>query len=121
MSIIRQTYASLSSPGSENLQSILKVKPIFGILAVLFAGFFLLNVYFRVKIFRHYRILIDNRIDFGTAEIFSEIRMQSMIDRYPHMRVSITTFCRNMRLTMWMATVFVVLVIIFGFVLLRNH
>jgi len=95
------------------------VKPIFGILAALFAGFFILNVYFRIKVFRHYRILIDNRVEFNAVDIFSEERMQSIISRYPHLRKSITRFCRNMRLTMWMATVFVTLVIILGFILFR--
>lgn len=93
------------------------METIYTILACLFAGFFALNVYFRVKVFKHYRTLIDNRVDFAIADIFSEPRMQTVIGRYPHMRSSITIFCRNMRRTMWMATVFVILVIIFGFVL----
>jgi hypothetical protein len=94
---------------------------VFGILAVLFAGFFALNVYFRVKIFRHYRILVDNRIEFGIGDIFSESRMQSVIQRYPHMRDSITRFCRNMRLTMWMASVFVTLTILLGYYLMKTR
>ena len=97
------------------------MKPIFTILAVLFAGFFALNVYFRLRIFKHYRVLIQHRIEFGTAEIFSDEKMRGVIARHPMQRDAITKFCMNMRLTMWMATVFVILVIILGFVLLRNR
>jgi hypothetical protein len=97
------------------------VKTILTILAVLFAAFFALNVYFRVKVFRYYRVLMQNKVEFGTAEIFSNARMQVVIDRHPHLSESITKFCRNMRLTMRMATVFVILVIILGFVLLKNR
>jgi hypothetical protein len=85
----------------------------------MFAGFFLLNVYFRVKVFRHYRVLMNNKIEFNAGDIFSDERMQAVIARHPQMRESITMFCRNMRRTMWMATVFVILVIILGFVLLK--
>lgn len=95
------------------------MKPIFGILACLFAGFFFLNLYIRLKVFRHYRILMANKVEFGAAEIFSDVRMQTVIERHPQFRDSIRKFCLNMRFTMWMATVFVILVIILGFVLLR--
>jgi hypothetical protein len=95
------------------------METIYLILACLFAGFFALNIYFRVRVFKHYRVLIDNRIEFGAADIFSDDRMQVVINRYPHMEESIMRFCRNMRFTMWMATVFVVLVIILGFVLFK--
>jgi hypothetical protein len=97
------------------------VKLIYGILACLFAGFFLLNVYFRINVFRHYRILIDNRVDFKAADIFSDARMEEIIKRYPQFRESITAYCRNMRRTMWMATVFVMLTIALGFVLLQQR
>ena len=86
------------------------------ILACLFGGFFALNVYFRVKVFRHYRVLIDNRVEFSAADIFSDVKMQGVIEHHPHLHEAITKFYRNMRFTMWMATVFVVLVIIFGFI-----
>lgn len=102
-------------------KSVNTVKAILAVLAALFAGFFILNVYFRIKVFRHYRVLIDNRVEFGAADIFSEARMSLVVDRYPHVRESIEKFCKNMRFTMRMATVFVVLVIIFGFVLLRHR
>jgi hypothetical protein len=92
-----------------------------GILACLFAGFFILNMYFRIKVFRHYRILMTNKIEFGTAEIFSDVRMQAVIDKHPQQKDAIRRFCMNMRFTMWMATVFVILVIILGFVLIRNR
>jgi len=97
------------------------VEPVFRILAALFLGFFLLNVYFRLRIFKHYRTLMKNRVEFGTAEIFSDKRMEAVISRHPQLKEQITKFCLNMRLTMWMATVFVILIIIFGFVLLRNR
>jgi hypothetical protein len=47
--------------------------------------------------------------------------MKLVVEKYPHAGEAIEKFCLNMRFTMWMATVFVVLVIIFGFVLLRNR
>lgn len=97
------------------------MEPVFGVLAALFAGFFALNVYFRVKVFRHYHVLMRNKVEFGTAEIFSSEKMEKVIARHPEMREPITKFCRNMRLTMQMATVFVILVIILGFVLFRSR
>lgn len=96
------------------------MEPIFAVLAFLFAGFFALNVYFRVRVFKYYRVLTQNRVEFGTAEIFNTARMEKVIARHPDLREAITRFCLNMRLTMRMATVFVILVIILGFALFRS-
>lgn len=91
------------------------------ILAICFAGFFLLNVYFRVRIFKHYRVLITQRVDFRASDIFSDERMTAVIDKYPHAEHAIRQYCINMRRTVRMASVFVSLVIVLGIVLLRNR
>ena len=96
------------------------MESVYAILAALFAGFFVLNVYFRLRVFKYYRVLLKNRVQFGTAEIFSDIRRADVIRRHPDQREAITQFCRHMRLTMRMATVFVILVIVLGFVLFRS-
>jgi len=94
---------------------------VYGILAVMFACFFALNIYFRVKVFKHYRVLMRNRVEFAAADIFSDARVESIVLRHPDLREHIVGYCRNMRFTMRMATVFVILVIILGFVLLRSR
>ena len=87
-------------------------------IAVLFAGFVLLNLYFRVKVLRSYRKLSRSGVEFAASAIFSQAHMQEVIDRYPAHEAELLQFARFLRYSIWMASVFLVVVIIFGSVLM---
>lgn len=87
-------------------------------IAFLFAGFFVLNLYFRVKVVGSYRRLSKARIEFGASEIFSDEKMQVIIDRHPDHEADLKQFSRYLRLSVWMASVFIVVTIVFGSILL---
>lgn len=91
------------------------------LLAFCFAGLFGLNLYFRVKVLRSYSVLSRNRVEFNMRDIFSPPRMQEVIDRYPQHEKDINTFARNMRLSIWMTSVFLVIIIFFGSVLMYHR
>ena len=88
------------------------------LLAFSFAGLFGLNLYFRVKVMRSYVILSRNQVQFAIRDIFSSARMNQVIGRYPQYRKELETFSRNLRFSVWMTSVFLVVVIIFGSVLM---
>ena len=87
-------------------------------IAFLFAGFFVLNLYFRIKVIGSYRRLSKARIEFGASEIFSVEKMQHIINQYPEHETDLKRFSRYMRLSIWMASVFIVVTIMLGSVLL---
>lgn len=90
------------------------------VLALLFAAFFLLNMYFRVKVVKSYRTLSEHGVRFAASDIFSSQKMQQVKNRHPGHRGDIDSFAKHMKYSLWMASVFVTLVIIFGGVLLIN-
>lgn len=94
---------------------------IFLLLALLFAAFFLLNVYFRVKVLKSYSSLSRDNVKFPASDVFSKSKIEEVVVRYPEHAQDIRNFARHMRYSMWMASVFIVLIIILGYLLLNNR
>ena len=85
----------------------------------LFAAMLFLNVYFRVKVFKLYKILVQNRVEFGAAHLFNKQKMEEeVISRYPHMREHILAFVNHIQYSMRMATVLIFLITLFGAILM---
>ncbi len=85
----------------------------------LFLVMLFLNLYFRVKVLRTYRKLVDNRVEFGAAHLFNKSKMEEEIfPRYPHMREEIETFSRHMQYSIKMASVLILLITLFGAILM---
>lgn len=78
-----------------------------------------LNVYFRVKVFKSYKVLIENRVEFGASHIFNKAKMEAeVIPKYPALRKDIETFVSHMRYSIKMATVLIMLITLFGAILM---
>ena len=78
-----------------------------------------LNVYFRVKVFKSYRKLVQNRVEFGASHFFNEKKMQREIyPKYPNMIEDIETFVNHIHYSIKMATVLAVLITAFGAILM---
>lgn len=85
----------------------------------LFAAMLFLNVYFRVRVFKVYKKLVQNEVEFGASHIFNKERMEAeIISKYPHMRAEIETFVRHMQYSIRMATVLIALITVFGGILM---
>ncbi len=85
----------------------------------LFAAMLFLNVYFRVRVFKTYKKLVQNRVEFGASHVFNKEKMESeVMPKYPHMREEIETFVRHLRYSIRMATVLIALITLFGAILM---
>ncbi|HMO38194.1 MAG TPA: hypothetical protein PKC76_04530 [Saprospiraceae bacterium] len=90
----------------------------------LFGAMLFLNLYFRIRVFKVYKKLVQNRVEFGASHIFNAEKMQAeILPRYPHMQEEIQTFVRYMRYSIRMATVLITLITLFGAILMyyRNE
>jgi len=87
-------------------------------IAILFAGFFGLNLFFRIKVVRSYRKLRRGGVEFAGSAIFSEEAMRQIKEQYPDHKADIEQFATYLRMSIWMASVFIVVTIIFGSVLM---
>jgi hypothetical protein len=89
------------------------------IVLALFAAMVFLNVYFRVKVLKTYKILVQRRVEFGAAHLFNQQKMeQEIFPRYPESRKEIEIFVRHIRYSIRMATVLIALITLFGGILM---
>ena len=96
----------------------------FDFITFLIIGIFLallfLNIYFRVKVFKLYKILVQNKIEFGSSHIFNKTKMQNeIIVKHPKFSKEIFGFVGHIKKSLIIALVLVILITIMG-VILRN-
>ncbi len=85
----------------------------------LFIAMLFVNIYFRVRVFKVYKILVENRVEFGAAHIFNAEKMEREVySKYPEQKKNISIFVRHMRYSIKMATVLIVLITLFGAILM---
>jgi hypothetical protein len=85
----------------------------------LFVAMLVVNVYFRVKVLKYYKILVKNRVEFKTKDIFSkEVRENEIYPKYPKFKGEIDAFARHIRYSVNMAIVLIFLITLFGAVLM---
>lgn len=95
----------------------------FGIIVViiiaLFVAMLFVNVYFRVKVFKAYKVLVERRIEFDTKHLLSPKKMETeVVPKYPDSKEEIMTFANHVRYSINMASMLIVLITLFGALLM---
>lgn len=89
------------------------------LIIILFVLMVFINVYFRVKVIRHYRELKKYNVEFGAGHIFNRQKLDAeVIPRYPGLQEHIYGFTRHLRLTIKMTSVLILLITLLGAVLM---
>lgn len=89
------------------------------IVCALFVAMLGVNLYFRAKVLKAYRVLVKNRVDFTPGQIFSKLRVEDeIVPNYPESAESIRAFSRNLQLSIKMTTVLMALITAFGGILM---
>lgn len=85
----------------------------------LFVALLFLNVYFRVKVLKNYRYLVNNRVEFTTSDIFNKRRMEEeVVRKYPKHKAEILGFARHIKYSVNIAILLIVLITLFGGILM---
>ena len=85
----------------------------------LFVAMLFVNVYFRAKVLKTYKRLVQNRVEFGAAHLFNRKKMEEeVLPKYPNMRQDILDFSNHMQYSIKMASVLIALITLFGAVLM---
>lgn len=85
----------------------------------LFAAMLFLNIYFRIKVLKAYKVLVRNKVEFGAAHVFNRSKREAEVHpRYPQMKDEIETFANHLRYSIRMATVLMALITLFGAILM---
>ena len=89
------------------------------IVIALFVAMLFVNLYFRAKVLKTYRKLVNARVEFDAGHLFNREKMEAEIyPKYPHMRQDIETFANHIQYSMRMATVLIFLITLFGAILM---
>lgn len=89
------------------------------IVILLFVAMLGVNLYFRAKVLKAYRLLVQARVDFTPGQIFSSMRVEDeIIPEYPDSAESIRDFSRYLQLSIKMTTVLMALITAFGGILM---
>ena len=85
----------------------------------LFVAMLFLNVYFRVKVLKSYKVLVANRVDFNAKHVFNKTKMaEEVYPKYPDHVQDIETFVNHIHYSIKMATVLTTLITMFGAILM---
>jgi len=84
----------------------------------IFVALLFINIYFRVKVIKLYKILVNNRVEFGSAHIFSNEKMaREILPKYPKVANEIQDFAGHIKKSISIAVILVVLITLLGYVL----
>ncbi len=85
----------------------------------LFLAMLFVNLYFRAKVMRAYRVLVRHEVDFSAGQILNRQRMEEeIVPAYPAQAQAIRDFGNNLRYTIQMGTVLLLLITCFGAILM---
>lgn len=89
------------------------------IVCALFIAMLGVNLYFRAKVLRAYRTLVQNEVDFTPGQIFSKQRVEDeIIPAYPAQAEAIRNFSNYLQFSIKMTTVLMALITAFGGILM---
>lgn len=93
---------------------------LFLIIVAAFVAMLVVNIYFRVKVFKYYKYLVQNRVEFNTSHFFNKDKMEKeVLTRYPQHREEILLFVSMIHRSVQLASALLVIIIAFGYLLLR--
>lgn len=86
----------------------------------IFVALLFLNIYFRVKVFKVYKTLVQNKVEFDSSHIFNQSKLETeILPKYPQFKSDILTFIGHIKNSISIAVILVVLITIMG-VILKN-
>lgn len=85
----------------------------------MFCGILFLNVYFRVKVLKLYKKLVQNQVEFKPVHFVNKERLEDeILPKYPEHKEDILTFIGHIRFSVSLASVFITLITAFAAVLM---
>lgn len=81
----------------------------------------LLNLYFRIKVLKYYRILVKNKVEFEARWILDKRKMEELVlPKYPKYRDEINKFASHIRFSLKLGSFLLLLIILIWAILYFN-
>jgi hypothetical protein len=85
-------------------------------IGVVIAAFLLMlffNIYFRVRVFKYYKILVENRVQIEVRDLLNLEKIKTeVIPKYPKFEQEILAFVMNIRNSIYIAFALIILITI---------
>ena len=89
------------------------------LIIALFCAVLFLNIYFRVKVLKVYKRLVQAEVEFDAKDVFNMQYVEDeVIPKYPRYEDDIRTFMNHIRYSVRLASVLITLITLFGAVLM---
>ena len=83
-----------------------------------FIALLFFNLYFRAKVLKVYKRLVQNEVQFNTAQLLNKNKLESeVLHKYPKHKADILLFSHYIRLSVFVAVLLVLLIIIASLIL----
>ena len=84
----------------------------------LFVALLFLQLYFRLKVFKIYKRLVKNEVQFETSHILNKRKMEKeVLPNYPEHKDDILKFVKEMRFSFQIASLLIILIMVAGLIL----
>jgi hypothetical protein len=84
----------------------------------IFVALLFLNIYFRLKVLKVYKVLVQNNVQFDSSHIFNSKKMKDEVHpKYPQFVSEIESFTSHIKKSIRIAVVLVALIALMGFIL----
>ena len=84
----------------------------------LFVALLFLQFYFRIRVIKIYKRLVRNEVQFDSSHILNKRKMEEeILPKYPNHKDDILKFVHEMRFSLQIASLLIVLIMIAGFIL----
>ena len=95
---------------------------LFVLIVAAFLGVLFLNIFFRVKVLKHYKYLVQNEVNFTSRHFFDEARMRKeVLEKYPEHETQILEFVGLIKRSMTMASILILIIIGLGYLLFKTR
>jgi hypothetical protein len=89
------------------------------IIIAVFCALLFLNLYFRVKVFKLYKVLVNNRVQIPSLDLLNPAKLKrDIVPQYPGLEKEILAFSSHIRYSVNIAIGLIVLITAFGAVLM---
>ena len=93
---------------------------LFILIVAAFIAMLFINIFFRVKIFKVYKYLVQNRVQFDSSHFFNRKKLdEEVLSKFPQHQKEIESFIGLIHKSVHLASVLIFIIVAFGLLLMR--
>lgn len=96
--------------------------PLITLVIAAFCAILFLNIFFRLRVLKHYKYLVQNRVEFSVKDIFDAKAMDAeVLPKYPQHASHIKAFADNIKRSVYLASALILLISVLALILKKYY